>query len=1103
MTSEATKAQNRASHPNTSTWVAANAGSGKTRVLTDRVARLLLEENAPQKILCLTYTKAAAAEMQNRLFKRLGAWAMMSDADLRAALTGIGENGENYSEDALKKTRTHFARALETPGGLKIQTIHAFCASVLRRFPVEAGVSPQFREMDEGEAAGLRSEVLEGLAEQEPPVAFDGLARHLTNEAGLDGLLLDILKHKQAFGRFDREAVALTLGVDPEATDAGLCDQFLQLIAPDLSQNLCDVLQASSKPTDIKAGQALEIALSFSGAQALEAIEVAVLTLGKTPIKALPTKEIRGDHPLVAEAVERIKEACSEFYQMRLALRSLQRTADLHHFAVEFIAAYEARKAALGLLDFDDLIDRTRALLSDRTMTAWVLYRLDAGIDHVLVDEAQDTSPKQWQVIEALTAEFTDGVTASNTRRTLFVVGDKKQSIFGFQGADPNEFVRMQVEFGAKFAAVQMALAEVPLETSFRSAAPILQLVDQTFADDLGALDGPPVHKFLPEAPGRVDLWDFKDPPEKDEEPPWFEPVDTVAGNDPVNALAREVADHIAGLIADGVVVPDTSGWRPVTAGDFLVLVRSRSRFFHTLIDGLKSRGVPVAGADRLKIGQELAVRDLVSLLRFLDNELDDLSLAEALRSPVFGLSQQDLFTLAHGRSGTLWDRLRGSAHVDAVEMLHDLRARVNFVRPYELMTRVLIRYDGRKKLKARLGAECEEAIDELLAQSLSYEITDAPSLGGFLTWLSAREIEVKRDMEAGRDEVRVMTVHGAKGLEAPIVILPDTSEFSASRNKPPVAIFKDVPVWTQNAVSEPAIFDDMEDARRARETNEYARLLYVALTRAESWLIVCGAGRRNEKSKGRWYTRVANAMEAMGAVRVEDRGRGVLRIDHLWHDAVQSRPGGSEPVVGTEPWMQEMPGELPPTLKPVSPSGFPGAHALPGDVGGTSDVARRRGDVIHALLEILPVRDRSEWPDVARAVCGGAFDADEILAELRRVLDAPDLAHVFAPDVLVEVPITAELSELGQRIYGRIDRLIVRDTEVIAVDFKSNQVIPETPEQTPSAILAQMGAYAAALCQIYPDREVKTAIIWTKTAMFMALPHVSVMNALKAVTRA
>ena len=1095
MTVDATRLQNRASHPESSTWVSANAGSGKTRVLTDRVARLLLAGNDPQQILCLTYTKAAAAEMQNRLFGRLGTWAMMPDGELRDALTQIGERGDYYDDGALARTRTHFARALETPGGLKIQTIHAFCANLLRRFPLEAGVSPQFREMDEGQAGQLRARVLEEMARDDDTTPFDGFARHLTNEDRLDGMLLDVLKRRDEFATFDRERLAISLGIPSDLTVEVALGEALDRIETHLGEALLDHLLNHGNKTEKKAGAALEVMAQAPAPVAFDALEKGFLKKDKQPLAKVLSASAARKQPHFKAALEEITDIIVDGRARILAVRSLDRAQDLHRFGSHFIQLYEAAKSSANQLDFDDLIGKTKQLLSSREMTDWVLYKIDSGIDHILVDEAQDTSPDQWQIIQALCDDFTSGQTASNRKRTIFVVGDKKQSIFGFQGADPQEFLAKEGYFTERFRNINSNLERIALPTSFRSASPILRLVDNVFADDQGALGGPPEHIALEDTPGRVDLWAFEEPEEKPEQPPWWSPVDTMAVTNPIMVLADRVASHIADSINNGTLIHTRSGSRSVQPGDFLVLVRSRSRFFHVLIDKLKSKNIPVAGADRMKIKDQLAVRDLISLLKFLDNELEDLSLAEALRSPIFGITEGELFTLAHDRTSSLWERLQSSDHLRIVQELKELRAISDFVRPYDILCRILIQQGAREKFVARLGAECEDAIDELLAQAVLYEASNAPTLGGFLHWLSSQNVEIKRDMEAGRNEVRVMTVHGAKGLEAPIVILPDVTKFEPSTNKPALARLDGQAVWTAAKDDEPEAFRELEDERKEKERREYARLLYVALTRAENWLIVAGAGQR-VNTQERWYNRVERAFEALG---VSPDDNGTRSITHLWDGFEKAAPASPTPSHETPDWIAEMPTPFVRPKDTVSPSGFEGPHALPGE---NEQDGTLRGDAIHKLLELLPQAEPARWDSIGASICPAALDPTDILAETKSVLEKAEFGWIFDPQTLVEVSVSATLPELAERtMSGRIDRLHVSDDRVVAVDFKSNAIVPENPGQIPKAILAQQGAYASALAQIYPDRQIETAILWTRTAQLMTLPHRTVIEALKTAT--
>lgn len=1093
MTHDATLRQIEAADPSASTWVSANAGSGKTRVLTDRVARLLLEGVDPQNILCLTYTKAAASEMQNRLFKRLGAWAMMPAGDLQSELRELGAGGA----PDLAEARRLFARAIETPGGLKIQTIHSFCAGVLRRFPLEAGVSPRFTEMEDRAAQLLRAEVLEGLSETRPELV-DAVAREFTG-ADLDGLTAALCARRGVFLAPPPDTdIAALLGAEAGVTASELLERSLDPGTADLLDALARACASGSK-TDQTAAEKLAALhgtpLDAGGFDTLcglflngkSAKEPFAAKIGKFPTKAVreANAALMGDVELLMEQVEALREPL-------LAQRAYERTRVLFAFATEFVPAYEQRKLERGLLDFDDLILKTLQLLTRSELAQWVLYRLDGGIDHILVDEAQDTSPSQWKVIERLAAEFTSGEGARTDRgRTLFVVGDKKQSIYSFQGADAEAFDDMQAHFEGELQKVGTRLKELPLEFSFRSAPAILDLVDRTFTGaEAEGLEREVFHRaFRTEMPGRVDLW----PPvektsEEEDETPWYEPVDFVGRKHHDVRLAEAIARRIRDMVGTETL-PDAEGAtrRPVTEGDVLILVQRRSTLFSEIIRACKTQGLKVAGADRLKVGAELAVKDLAALLNFLALPEDDLSLAAALKSPLFGWTEQDLFTLAHHRrdGSYLWPALRDNgAHPETLAVLRDLRQQADYLRPYDLLARILIRHEGRVKLLNRLGAEAEDGIDAMLSQALSYERSAVPSLTGFLTWMQTEDLEIKRQMEAQGDRIRVMTVHGAKGLEAPIVILPDTAKRQRGL-RDPVWPAGEAVVWPPLSDAMPQSLSGLKEDLLIDQDRERRRLLYVAMTRAENWLIVAAAGDVGDPGNS-WWHMVEAGMRKAGAIEHETPvGPGLRLAQGDWAGGVMTAPEVAAPEKVEAPTFARV---APPETSTgtLSPSDLGGAKILPGDPAtGDREAALDRGTRLHLLLEHLPGHPRENWPALAEVLAPG--DAQS-LEDVTRVLESPELKPLFG-EGLAEVPVTAALDALGgRRIHGTVDRLHIGQS-VLAVDFKTNRLVPESAEQVPEGLLRQMGAYRAALSQVYPGREIETAILWTGSAKLMRLP--------------
>ncbi|MFK7836970.1 MAG: double-strand break repair helicase AddA [Sulfitobacter sp.] len=1115
MFDDATRAQIEAARPDASTWLGANAGSGKTRVLTDRVARLLLDGVAPQHILCLTYTKAAASEMQNRLFKRLGGWAMLPDDQLRTELLQLGITG-TLDAAHLRSARTLFALAIETPGGLKIQTIHSFCASLLRRFPLEAGVSPQFAEIEDRAADLLREDIVDQMAQGPDAPLITAIARFYT--AGDFGKLTrNIVSMRDAFQVAQSLGDILLLLGQPADLDAARIETSVFLGSERaLLDTMIPHLLAKGKD-DGRAGVALQgiddFALStlpeferlFLYGQGAKKAVPFTAKIGSFPTKL--TREVLGTD--VMDQLNAFMLRVEDARSARLALQAAEKSYALHLFAKQFLARYENAKQLRGWLDFDDLILKARALLTDRDVAAWVLYRIDGGIDHILVDEAQDTSPRQWDVIEKLADEFHSGSGArSNVDRTLFVVGDKKQSIYSFQGADPREFDRKAALFEDKISAAGKPFQHRSLDYSFRSSSAILRLVDTAFdprrRPDFDKLTNHLAFKTA--LPGRVDLWPLVEKEADAEKPVWTDPLDRLSPKDSMVVLAQQIAGQIKEMtdpenptyIPDDGQKPGTFVRRPVQAGDFLILVQRRSPLFSEIIRACKAADLPIAGADRLKVGAELAVKDLRALLAFLATPDDNLSLATALKSPLFGWSEQALFDLAFRRKGpVVWEALRHkeAEHPKTLKILHDMRSQVDFLRPYDLIERILTRHDGRKRLLARLGPEAEDGINAMLSQALAYERNDVPSLTGFIEWMQTDDLEIKRQIDSASNQIRVMTVHGSKGLEAPIVILPDTGQRDIKITAE--IIKKDgVPLWRPAADDVPQDLRQTLDARKEAEHAERLRLLYVAMTRAEKWLIVAAQGSLPEDQTA-WYQIAEEAMNHLNAVEVGSTGIRRFEegnwgtLDPIAARTIQSQSSVLEPLFAQPLPIFSHPQEI------QSPSDLGGAKALPCAQGEDSDAAMAYGSLVHALLENLPGLTERAFSAQATKLTAHVSQsiAQQALAEVTTVLEAPTLAHVFEQDTLAEVAVTAEVS--GTRLHGIIDRLIIAPDHVLLIDYKTNRAVPQTANDCPEGVLRQMGAYAGMLAAIYPEHRIETAILWTATAKLMPLPHDLVTEAL------
>ncbi len=786
-------------------------------------------------------------------------------------------------------------------------------------------------------------------------------------------------------------------------------------------------------------------------------------------------------------------------------------SAALVHFGAALIDAYDKAKLARAALDYDDLILATRDLLRRPGIAPWVLFKLDGGLDHILIDEAQDTNPEQWEVIEALAEEFFTGAGAREVERTVFAVGDAKQSIFSFQRADPVAFVRMRDHFERRAKAAAKGWDTVPLTLSFRSTGAILDAVDAVFAQARAhagvALDGAPIShdSHRRGEAGLVELWPPVAAPAAETPEPWAVPIAQADAGTPRQTLARIIARTIAGWVSRGETLE--SKGRPIRPSDVLILVRRRNSLVEELVRALKQVEIDVAGVDRMVLSRQLAIMDLVALGRFLLLPEDDLTLATVLKGPLFNLTEEQLFTLAHGREGALWRELRRRQDEDADfaaahEELADLLKGVDFTPPYELFSDLLARRGGRRRIIRRLGLEADDPLDEFLAAALAFERAHPPSLEGFLHWLEAGEQEIKRDMEAAsRDEVRIMTVHGAKGLQAPIVIVPDTLQVPT---RGPRLLWQDgLPLWSPHAAADdPLAAGARAQSRGAREA-EYRRLLYVALTRAQDRLYICGYETGREAPAGSWYHLIEPALRQIAKPIIFDTPEG-LKGEGLRLDCSQEKPVKPEPETaasaasakGVLPsWWNRPPPQEPAPARPLVPSAAVATEPAVRSPFGPDDGARfKRGLLIHRLLQTLPDLPRRRRKAAAKRFLArkihalSAQSAAEIARETLAVLDQPGFGALFGAGSIAEAPIVGLVG--GRAISGQIDRLVVSDEEVLIVDYKTNRPPPTEIADVPPLYLAQMAAYRAALQPIYPGRRIRCALLWTDGPRLMELPR-------------
>ena len=1110
-------AQASAVDPRIHASVSASAGSGKTQVLTGRVLSLLLNGADPESILCLTFTKAGAAEMANRIGARLAAWVRLSDAQLRKELYAL--RGPN-DPTALQRARRLFAKVLEAPGGLRIQTIHSFSQTILSAFPAEADITPGFAPIEGRAEQELAKTTLANLLAEAEARKDEGLIRdvqclslRLGEEGAVKYLMLCARSADAMVSLGPPEEIELKLRQAMNLPDASVEDFLAHHCHEDRFD--CDLLEAIADAnrrwgaqTGLGYAEAIEDWLTLTPierAAALPDLSKVVKRVFPGQTKVEPTYE---DH------AGRLAILIGELLAVQNGVRLASDMAAGLRAGQAFAAAYTRAKRSAGVADFNDLIAWTRRLLETPGMGDWVRYKLDRRTDHILVDESQDTNREQWEIVQALAAEFFAGSGAvENRNRTLFMVGDFKQAIFGFQGTDPQEFNRARDWVRQQSAALLEAdedartgaaleFRDLSIEASYRSAPAVLDVVDAVISDvgyrNMGLPEQPKHHHaHFHNRPGVVELWKpfaVEDAENGDEgEEGWL--------GDDARLYASALAKQVRRWIDEAPILASTK--RPLSAGDVLILVRSRGELASLIVARLFEEGVPVAGIDRLHLQEPLAVKDLLAAVAFAAQPLDDLNLANLLVSPLLGWSQELLLELAYGRGGTpLWQRLGERADIrkefrEARDRLGGLLGMADYATPHRFLETILSGpLNGRRKLYGRLGMAARDPIDELLASALDFEHQEIASLDRFLAWFSRGEVEIKRDPSAPANAVRVMTVHGAKGLEAPIVILADSTADPSklggiSRTLDfPLQGAGEVPLLRPRKAERVSPFCELIADEEAKELEEHWRLLYVGLTRAEERLYIAGLQPKTKdgiRPENCWHTSVERALVSLGAHWADDdqwgqvlRYRGSVEVGAVKAKAMPASL--AQPAIPSWARAAAPPESRPP--QPLAPSAMAEDRESLPPPSEAMRASAERGTIIHLLLERLadvePVRRREvalRWLERSAGMTG-ADARTEIADTVCEVLSDPRFAALFGEKSLAEAPLAATLAD-GTVVAGTVDRLLVEQNRISVIDFKTGKV-PRSEDAIPASHKAQMSAYTGALRVIFPGREVRAALLYT-----------------------
>jgi ATP-dependent helicase/nuclease subunit A len=1112
-------AQLQAVNPQDNVWLSASAGTGKTQVLSARVVRLLMQERvSPENLLCITFTKAAAAEMAGRINLLLASWVQMKGSELADHLKAIGSE---FSPAAQDRARQLFASVLDAPGGgLQIMTIHSLCQSLLATFPEEAGLIPGFKPVDGREQDELHREALAEMIieaeERDDQRLLDSLrdlSLDLSEEPAVD-FLKQCAKHASAMQMVPKDdknnvLARRLVGVEYEGSIADMLRGALDDSVIDRSAitAVADMNRDWGKGKPDSRGEKRATALyewlaspitkraenfeQFHRHWANDKGEPMVSSRGYTPTDAAYSELALG-----------LYNWTSELKQSAALIQYADRLGGALYAGSVYTSHYQARKKALAVVDFDDMISQTAALLNTSGMAQWVRYKLDRQIDHILIDEAQDTNRDQWSIIKALSDDFFSGLAGKpELPRTIFAVGDYKQAIFGFQGTDPERYAEARDEYKDKIASSGGTLQELYLSKSFRSTRPILDyvnaVIDVAGSESFGIAEAIEPHYSEISDIGSVTLFEPVTTDSEDEDDGEYEDQDQNEEREWLTSDKRKLAGNIAGYVAQLVRAKPflASEGRHLLPGDILLLLRSRTEMASLLVAQLHERNVPVAGLDRLRLLQPIAVQDLIAAINFVLQPDDDYSLACLMVSPLIGWDHDKLLEYGYREQGVpLWKHLRSQPAIEAdIEPLKALLKGADFSTSYLFLERILSGpMAGRSKFTQRLGAETLVPIEEMLNAALIFEQRHGGGLQSFLDWFERGNTDIKRDAVPGSDEVRIMTVHGAKGLQAPVVIVCDvTADPDKKKNRSSSADIGEItmpllPIRKADRVGRLAQF---YDTQKTKDANEHNRLLYVALTRAQEHLVLAGsltASRKGEAPKNSWYTVLQQSMEELGCDWQDHADFGkAMCFAKSGPDSIAEMQASREieTPISLPQWISALaPAERRPP-KPLVPSQLGDDDHGDAPPSPAMRFAAEKGRLIHAVFERLSGDNPSQmlalaqrW--LARNNLDPAISNSNILDAIEPVLANEEWRVFFGPEARAEVPLAAVVGEAV--ITGRIDRLLISGDRVHALDFKTGYKVPNAPDQISAAYIRQMAHYVAALECIFPKASVSASLLYT-----------------------
>ena len=1044
--------QVKASNPHVGAWVSASAGTGKTKILTDRAIRLLLGQVDPSKILCITFTNAAANEMHERIMHKLEQIAASDDRQISEILADM--IGQLPNKDMIAGAKSLYAKYLRSEHKISINTLHSYCQKILKKFPLEAGITPNFLIMDEGSQQEAISSIRKQILLSQELTHINKFFAENFHQKTIDDLFANILQHRTKFANNLEES---------NDTDNILSDIVCNLIKQIESKSSAEFQAIAAYPL-------VQNLVGFN----INAEDIKSFFLTKTgePKKRIVPAKIAKPGSTMHDQLLQIQQNVYELDQLERSKEVENFSKIIAIFAAKFLSMYESYKKAKSYLDYDDLIIKTRSLLLDDDARSWVLYKLDGGIEHILVDEAQDTSRDQWLIIEALIQEFFAEATDEPDSRSIFVVGDEKQSIFSFQGADVHSFLKMNKKFTSKISAAKNNFVNIELDISYRSCGEILSVVHQLFdnlpKDILNTYPRgqrfkiPKIKAHRSNHPGKVELWDLQRAEDEEKNFWQFDTSSGVNNSSSISRLAKSIAEYIDQQINSGAIL-SVSG-KPVSAGDFMILFRTRSQLTKEVISELQLRSIPTSGLDRIKLADELLIKDIMSLARFVLNPEDSLNTAAMLKAPFITASLAEQFNFDK-LSEILFSIYRNNSAVDFFETIIELFNIRNFA---------LTSYTH----------DCLDLLNEFIKCLTRYASNKDGSLHGFISWFDSQESEIKRESNA-LNQVQIMTVHGSKGLQAPIVILCDTTSTPTQS----AGLYWSDSGQVQTALNAGYVseqFQYMKEQAKNIEFHEYIRLLYVAMTRAEDHLIICGYSNKKSLPANCWYELAKHAILALDAKREEDKYiYQQSAMQYVMDSKVKPAINNDNIIEFTQEYCDLQEYSISNNNSDIQDDN---KIAVSGNIVSPIQTAGsiEYGIVFHKILEDLVKTknlDKMHLHPLIKTL--EPAQQNRLLISIELLQQNSQFLDLLDGDIKTELSIGAHNQDTD---IGRIDLLVLKENIINIVDYKTDKRVPSDINEIPDNYVKQLESYETAMKTIFPEHKCRKYILWLENATLQKL---------------